>query len=102
MLAIIRLQVYNKSAGTVPALVKKIYLGRMIDIMYVKKENLTALTKVRQELGISREELSKKSGVSYRAIENYEQGRVNINNASVGKVRSMAEVLHVPIEKILD
>lgn len=92
---------YNKSAGTVPALVKK-YLWRMVDVMYVKKENLTALTKVRQELGISREELSKKSGVSYRAIENYEQGRVNINNASVGKVRSMAEVLHVPIEKILD
>lgn len=70
--------------------------------MYVKKNNLIKLTKVRQELGMTRKELSEKSGVNARAIEEYEQKKVNINNASVRIVRKLAKALDVPIEKILD
>lgn len=70
--------------------------------MYVKKNNCTNLTIVRQERGMTREMLSEKSGVAIRAIETYEQGRVNINNAAVWKVRDLARALDVPIEEILN
>ena len=70
--------------------------------MYVKKNNCTNLTLVRQEKGMSREQLAEKSGVAIRAIETYEQGRVNINNAAAWKVRDLAQALGVPIEKILN
>jgi len=70
--------------------------------MYVKKNNCTNLTLARQEKGMSREQLAEKSGVSARAIEMYEQGRVDINNAAVWKVRDLAHAIGVPIEKILN
>ena len=69
--------------------------------MYVKKNNCTNLTLVRQEKGMSREQLAEKSGVNVRAIENYEQNRTNINGAAVSRVRDLARALGVPIEKIL-
>ena len=70
--------------------------------MYVKKNNCTNLTLVRQEKGMSREQLAEKSGVNVRAIENYEQNRTNINGAAVSRVRDLARALGVPIEKILN
>lgn len=70
--------------------------------MYVKKNNLTNLTRVRQASGISRKELAERSGVNERTIERYEQGRVSINEAAVSKVLAMAKVLNVPIEKIIE
>lgn len=70
--------------------------------MYVKKNNCTNLTLVRQEKGMSREQLAEKSGVNIRAIENYEQNRTNINGAAVSRVRDLAQALGVPIEKILN
>lgn len=70
--------------------------------MYVKKNNLTNLTKARQAVGMTRQELAEKSGVSARAIEQYEQQRVSINNAAVCKVRDLAHAIGVPIESILD
>lgn len=70
--------------------------------MYVKKNNRTNLTIVRQEKGMTREMLAEKSGVAIRAIETYEQNKVNINNAAVWKVRDLARALDVPIEKILN
>ena len=69
---------------------------------YVKKNNLTKLTKIRQDLGMTRAQLAEKSGVNARAIERYEQGRANINDASVGRVRDLARALGVSIESILD
>lgn len=70
--------------------------------MYVRKNNCTNLTLVRQEKGMSREQLAEKSGVNIRAIENYEQNRTNINGAAVSRVRDLAQALGVPIEKILN
>ena len=70
--------------------------------MYVKKNNCTNLTLVRQEKGMSREQLAEKSGVNIRAIENYEQNRTNINGAAVSRVRDLAQALGVPIERILN
>lgn len=69
---------------------------------YVKKQNLTNLTKARQAAGISRKKLAELSGVSARAIETYEQGKVNINDASVSRVRDLARAIGVPIEQIMN
>ena len=71
-------------------------------LTYVKKNNCTNLPLVRQEKGMSREQLAEKSGVNVRAIENYEQNRTNINGAAVSRVRDLARALGVPIEKILN
>ena len=69
---------------------------------YIKKNNLTKLTKIRQDLGMTRAQLAEKSGVSARAIERYEQRRSSINDASVGRVCDLARALGVPIESIID
>lgn len=69
---------------------------------YIKKQNLTNLTKARQAAGISRNKLSELSGVNARAIESYEQRRVNINDASAGRVRDLARAIGVPIEQIMN
>ena len=69
---------------------------------YIKKNNLTKLTKIRQDLGMTRAQLAEKSGVSAREIERYDQRRSSINDASVGRVRDLARALGVPIENIID
>lgn len=69
-----------------------------------KSQNLNPsnLEKIRKEVGLSRKALGEISGINFRLIEAYEQGRRDINVASVAIVRSLAEALNVPIEKILD
>ena len=58
--------------------------------------------KVREIIGISNKELSKKSGVGIRAIKSYEGGWNNINNASVTRVLKISKALGVEITDILD
>lgn len=67
-----------------------------------KNPNPTALEKTRREVGMSRKKLSELSGVSFRTLECYEQGKNDINIASVKTVRALAQALGVPMEKILD
>lgn len=64
--------------------------------------NPCALERVRREVGISRKKLAELSGVSFRSIECYEQGKNDLNIANVKTVRSLAKVLNVPMESILD
>jgi transcriptional regulator with XRE-family HTH domain len=67
-----------------------------------KNPNPSALEKTRREVGMSRKKLSELSGVSFRTLECYEQGKNDINIASVKTVRALAQALGVPMEKILD
>lgn len=67
-----------------------------------KNPNPSALEQTRREAGVSRKKLSELSGVSSRSIECYEQGKNDINIASVKTVKALAQALGVPIEKILD
>ena len=67
-----------------------------------KNPNPTALEKTRREIGMSRKKLSELSGVSFRSLECYEQRKNDINIANVKTVRSLAQALGVPMEKILD
>lgn len=66
-----------------------------------KNPNPTPLELARREAGISRKKLAETSGVSFRSIECYEQGKNDINIASVKTVRALAKALNVPIEKII-
>lgn len=60
------------------------------------------LKKVRKIIGLTQEELSKKSGVDVGTIRAYEQGWANINNASVSRVMKLAKALGVEVTDILD
>ena len=63
---------------------------------------MTKLKQIREERGITQRELSKKSGVNLRTIQNLEQGYKNINHASVSKVIKIAIALHCSIMDILE
>lgn len=58
--------------------------------------------KVIDIIGISKRNLSKKSGVGLKTIESYTSGINNINNASVSRVMRLAKALGVEITDILD
>lgn len=63
---------------------------------------MTKLKQIREERGITQRELSEKSGVNLRTIQNLEQGYKNINHASVSKVIKIAIALHCSIMDILE
>lgn len=68
-------------------------------------ENTTAGEKVRclrRQEGMSLKDLSKKTGLSYRTLQNIETGVRNINVTSVQTAKKIAEVLGVSIEEITD
>ena len=55
----------------------------------------------RLDKGLSQSQLSKKSGVNKRMIQNYEQGVRNINGAKLSTLVDLAIALEVPIIDIL-
>ena len=67
-----------------------------------KNPNPGPLESARREAGLSRKKLSNITGVSYRTIECYEQGKNNINMAAAETVRILARALNVPMEKIMN
>jgi len=60
------------------------------------------LQKIRKEAGYSQKELSEKSGVSLRMIQQYEQGAKDINKASVLNLAALAKVLGCRIEDMIE
>lgn len=62
----------------------------------------SALKRMRQEKGITQKELAEKSGVSQRTIQAYEQGRKDINKASVSSVLAMSNALGCNLSEIID
>lgn len=62
---------------------------------------MTKLKQIREERGITQRELSEKSGVNLRTIQNFEQGSKNINNASVLKVVHLAIALGCSVNDLI-
>lgn len=56
----------------------------------------------REDKGLTQLELSEKSGVNLRMIQNYEQGVKDINKASVVTVLQLAEALGVDVYDIIN
>ena len=62
----------------------------------------TNLKRIRTSYGCTQLELSKKSGVSLRSIQMYEQRNKDINKASVETVYRLAKVLGCEIEELIE
>ena len=62
----------------------------------------TKLTEARKAAGLSRSELSQKSGIVFSTIKFYELGVRDINIARVDIVKALAQALNLKIEDILD
>ncbi len=64
--------------------------------------NPTPLEVERRKAGLTRRQLSEKTGIAYRTIETYEQRKNDINMAAVVSVKKISDALGVPIEAIID
>ena len=62
----------------------------------------TNLKRIRTAYGITQAELAKRSGVSLRSIQMYEQRNKDINKASVESIYSLAKVLGCTIEDLIE
>ena len=62
----------------------------------------TNLKRIRTAYGCTQAELAKRSGVSLRSIQMYEQRNKDINKASVETVHSLAKVLGCTIEDLVE
>ena len=62
----------------------------------------TNLKRIRTAYGCTQAELAKRSGVSLRSIQMYEQRNKDINKASVETVLSLAKVLGCTIEDLIE
>lgn len=56
----------------------------------------------REDKGMTQQELSEKSGVNLRSIQNYEQGFKDINGAKVVTVLQLAEALDCDVYEIIN
>lgn len=63
---------------------------------------MTNLQRIREEKKFTRGELARRSGVSFRMIQYYEQGAKDINKAQVTTVLKLADALEVTIPEILN
>lgn len=57
---------------------------------------------LRRGNGMSQSELADVTGISVRMIQNYEQGKNDINMAQAVTVWRLAKALHCEVEDILD
>lgn len=67
-----------------------------------RKNNQTKLQWQRKQCGYSQRELSGRSGVNLRSLQQYELGAKSINKASVQTVAALANVLGCRIEDLLE
>lgn len=63
---------------------------------------MTNLKRIRTAAGITQTALAKCSGMSLRTLQDYEQGRKNINGAAALTVFRLAQTLNVNVEDILE
>lgn len=63
---------------------------------------MSRLKENRERAGITQKELSERSGVNIRTIQDYEQGRKSINKAQGLSLYYLATALNVTIEELLE
>lgn len=60
------------------------------------------LKEIREAKGITQKALAEMSGVNPRTVQNFEQGKADINKAAVIKVYALAKVLDCTIEDLIE
>lgn len=73
-----------------------------MDELYKKENPDTNLKRIRMEAGLSQSELANISGVPVRTIQEYEQGRKNINKAQVEYLMMLSQALCCDIKDLLE
>ena len=63
---------------------------------------MTNLKKIREKNNLSQAELARKSGISKRVIQHYEQQERDINNAAAKKVFILSKVLNCSMQDLLE
>ncbi|MBR4656524.1 MAG: helix-turn-helix transcriptional regulator [Oscillospiraceae bacterium] len=63
---------------------------------------MSKLKAARERRGLTQKELARLADVSPRMVQNYEQGRADINRAEVLTVKRLADVLRVKIEDLIE
>ena len=74
----------------------------IINIIIGRKSAITRLQQQRNICGYSQRELSEKSGVNLRTLQQYEQNAKNISKASFQTVRALAQALGCTPDDILE
>jgi DNA-binding transcriptional regulator YiaG len=72
-----------------------------IDACIIEKQKDSQLKRLRMCANLTQKQLALRSGVSQRMIEQYEQGRKNLNHASVSTVKQLAVAIGCSIEQLL-
>ncbi len=70
--------------------------------MYFKRKRTTNLKRIREAMGLSQSELSKRADVSLRSIQMYEQNKNDINKAQAITLHRLTLVLGCNIEDLLE
>lgn len=63
---------------------------------------MSRLKENRERAGLTQKELSERSGVNLRTVQDYEQGRKSINKAQGLSLYRLATTLNVTIEELLE
>lgn len=73
-----------------------------VNAIIKRKKNPTKLQAQRKKCGYSQRELSEKSGVNIRTLQQYELGTKDIGKASVQAIVALANVLGCKVEDLLE
>lgn len=63
---------------------------------------MSRLKEIREEKGYSQSQLADMCGVPTRTIQEYEQGRRRLDDASIERVYAIAKALSVSMETLVD
>ena len=74
----------------------------MFSSVIKRKATSTKLQTVRKASGMSQRELSEKSGISLRSIQQYEQKAKDINKAAVDSILALANALGCKVEDLIE
>ena len=80
-------------------------ISKFVDVLDVRiRETFpdTNLKRIRTNYGCTQAELAKRSGVSLRSIQMYEQRKKNINKASAETLLSLSKVLGCTMEDLIE
>ncbi len=74
----------------------------LLDLEVLGGEKMTKLKQMRTKAGLSQSQLAKKTGIQYRTLQYYEQGKMNFDHARMDKIISAALALNCNISDIIE
>lgn len=63
---------------------------------------MTKLQEVRMARGLSQSQLAERAGISFRMLQNYEQGAKQLDNARLGTILKICIALDCTIKEVIE